>query len=160
MATPLGSNIPNQVAYLRTSRNFPTDSKLLAVELTKSYIDIANAVNNRTISLFSIGKPTITGESWFLATSQKQQTLRQVYTFTSVGNIPHGIDLTKISGFSRCWGQYTAGGNWYGVIFANNMMIMGQLTFYIDPTNIVIQAWAAAPLPDKGTIILEWLSNV
>ncbi len=153
----MSSNFVNQNPYLRTSRNYPEDPQALTVEVNKSYVDIANAVNQRTIGIFANGRPSVTGESWFF-TSQKQQSIRQVYTFTSTGNIAHNIpqgSIYKISKSSN--GQFTDGTNYYGVIFASNVSIAGQVTFYVTSTNIVVIAGAGAPAITSGYIDLEWL---
>lgn len=152
------SNIVNQVAYLRTSRDFPEDLHQLAVESNKAYLDIAQAVNNRTISIFPKNVSAITGESWFL-TTQRQQTLRQVYTFTTTASIAHRIPLSTVK-ITRAYGQFTDGTNWYGVIFGSNLAIGGQRSFYIDPTNIVFVTGAGAPALVSGIIVIEWLSQV
>ena len=153
------ANISNQVPFLRTSRTFPEVAQPLAIEVNKSYVDIANCVNERTIGLFSTGRPVINGESWFLSGNKKQQSFRQVYQFTATGNIPHGINTSAITGFTKCQGEFTDGTNWYGVIFASSTTITGQVSFYITPTNIVVGAGAGAPTITAGIIILEWLSQ-
>lgn len=160
------TSIINQVPYLRTSRNFPDDPQALAVELSKSYIDIANNVNQRSIGLFPNTRPAITGDAYFLSNNQRQQSLRQIYTFTGTGNIPHGVTTTEISTFSRCYGWFTNGTNWYGAIFGSNVAIAGQVSFYLTPFvppstpgNIVVIAGAGAPSISNGVIVLEWISN-
>lgn len=156
----MSTNVANQVAFLRTTREFPEDIKKLTVELTKSYLDIANVVNVRTIGIFTVNKAAIGGESWFLAGAQKQQNLRQVYTFTAAGSIPHGLSFTSVSQFTKCTGSFTDGTNYYGVIYGSSTAIAGQLSFYITSANIVVLAGAGAPTPSSGTIVLEWLSAV
>jgi hypothetical protein len=155
------NNVPNQVPYLRTSRNFPEDLPQLTVEVNKAYLDISNAVNARTVGIFTITKPTVTGEAWFIKAGQKQQTLRQVYTFTTLANIPHNIKFASITAFSRMYGQYTDGINWYGLIAGSNVAIAGQISFYVTPMNIVfLNGGGGAPTLTSGNIVLEWLSNV
>ncbi len=154
----MSANVVNQVAFLRTSRNFPTDIDQLAVEVNKSYVDISNAVNNRTISIFTQNRPAINGESWFLNNLRKQA-LRQIYTFTSTGNIPHGINFNSVFQFTKPSGSFTDGTNYYGVIYGSNIAIAGQVSFFITPTNIVVLAGIGAPIIVSGTIVLEWLSN-
>lgn len=154
----MSTNIINQVAYLRTSRNFPTEVEQLTVEINKSYVDTANAVNNRTISIFPTNRPAINGESWFLS-SQKQQALRQVYTFTTTANIPHNVQVIDPAQFVRGFGTYTDNTNSYGLIYASNVAIAGQISFYITSMNIVFVVGAGAPVLTKGTVILEWLSQ-
>lgn len=159
------NNIVNQVAYLRTSREFPEEIHQLTVELTRAYIDTANAINNRIIGIFSVNKPSITGESWFLV-NKRQQTFRQLYLFTAAdvatGFIPHGLNniYTAISYFTRMWGTYTDGTNWYGLIAGSNVAIAGQISFFIDPININFLVGAGAPAITKGQLVIEWLSEV
>ncbi len=151
----MSSNIVNQAAYLRTSRDFPQEAKQLSVELSKSYIDTANSINVRIIGIFPTTRPSITGEGWFLVNNQKQQTFRQAYVFTTTANIPHNIKTDNIYNFSRCWGVYYDGTNWNGIIFANSAGIAGQLTFYLTSSNIV---FVGAATIVKAQIVLEWLS--
>jgi hypothetical protein len=155
----MSSNLLTQAQFLRTSRHFPLDAQPLSVEVNKSYVDIANAVNSRIIGVFPTNRAVITGESWFIQNNARQQSFRQIYPFTATGNILHGINLTNIYGFSKAYGAFTDGTNWYGAIFASNTAIAGQVSFYIAPTNIVILAGAGAPAIVQGTIVLEWLSQ-
>lgn len=155
----MSTNVVNAVAYLRTSREFPVDDdKQLAADLGKSYIDIASCINVRVIGIFSTNRPSITGKSWFL-TSTKQESLRQIYSFTSTANIAHGINLSQIDRFVPCFGEYTDGTNWYGLINASSVAIPGQIIFYITPTEIVFVVGAGAPALTQGLVILEWLSK-
>lgn len=154
------NNIVNQVAYLRTSREYPEDLHQLTVEVNKSYVDIANAVNNRTISIFPTNRPALTGESWFLSSNQRQQTFRQVYVFTSTSSINHGISVLDPNQFTRCFGSFTDGTNSYGLFFASSTAISGQITFYLTSTQIVFVVDAGAPSLTAGRITLEWLSSV
>ena len=155
----MSTNISNQVAYLRSSREFPTEVGRLAVEVDRASVDTANAVNTRTIGIYSVNKSAITGESWFIRNNQKQQTLRQIYTFTSAGNIPHGLDFNSISQFTKPSGSFTDGSNYYGVIYGSSTAIAGQVSFYITPTYIVVLSGGGAPSITSGTIVLEWASQ-
>lgn len=168
------SQIVNQSPYLRTSRSFPEESKNLSGELSKTYLDIANSVNDRTIGLFPTLQPAITGESWFLNTNARQQSLRRVYTFTTTADIEIGFKLTTISEFSRFFGIYTdvilttpptPPSNWYGLIPATSVAIPGQISFFVtvngaSTTSDVIRfvVGAGAPALTKGKIVLEWLA--
>lgn len=153
------TNVINQVPYLRTSRNFPPEVQQLSIETNKSYVDIANAVNNRTISIFPTILPAVNGESWFLSGNQRQQAFRQVYTFTSTSNIPHNVKNVVPGQFVRCFGEYTDGTNTYGLIYGSNVAIAGQLGFYVTSTNIVFTPGAGRPTLQSGTLVLEWLSQ-
>ena len=153
-------NIINQVAYLRTSREFPEELQGLTVQVNKSYIDIANAVNNRIIGLFPTDRSAVTGENWFVSLNQRNQSFRQVYVFTSTAALAHGLSFfSSISYFTRIWGQFTDGTNWYGLIAGSNVAIAGQISFYLSPANINFLVGAGAPTLTRGIIVLEWISN-
>lgn len=153
------TNVTNQVAYLRTSRNFTNDIEELPKELGRTYLDIATAVNTRTIGLFPTNVAAITGESWFISKNQRQQSFRQVYAFTTFASINHNLKTAQIERFVRGFGSYTDGTNWYGLIFGTNVALAGQAVFYITPTQIVFNT-AGAPASTRGTVVLEWLSQV
>lgn len=147
--------------YLKAQWQFPYDDiRGLSNQNNISYVDIASKVNARTIGTFAVNFPLVTGERWYFAgSSTPQQSLRQVYTFTGAGSIPHGINLTAVSLFtSKCYGSYTDGTNWYGAIFASSVGIAGQVTFSITPANIVVLVDGGAPAVTSGSIVLEWLS--
>lgn len=160
----MSSNVVNQVAYLRTSREFPEDdAHELSVEINKCYIDIANAVNRRTISLFPTTRPAATGENWFLTKNQRQQGFREVYTFTTLpATIPHGIDLSKIYGFVRIFGAMTDGSFWYTLPWVSVVAANNQINVFISSTNIQITGGGGAqqPVITAGTVVLEWISEV
>jgi hypothetical protein len=155
----MNNNIVNSAPYLRTSSEFPfNNAQELAVQLTKTYLDIANVVNNRTIGIFPTTQSAITGNSYFISKNRKQQSLRQVYTFTSSASINHGINTSAISGFIDGYGSFTDGTNFYGLPFMTNTAIAGQISFYITPTQIVFSVGGGAPTITSGQIVIEWLS--
>jgi hypothetical protein len=152
-----------QSPYLRVQRNFPSkDPQALEVELDRSYTDIASKMNERVIGTFALGFPIVTGERWFLAgANQKQQTLRQLYTFTSAGNIAHNINLAEISGFSRIYGTFTDGTNWYPLPYVDVVAANNQVGLKVTPTNIVVTSGSGSPPSiTSGYVVLEWLSLV
>jgi len=163
----MSSNNLTQVSYLRSSREFPEDIHLLSVQISKSYIDIANAVNLRTIGVFPKNTFVLTGESWFL-TSSRQQSLRQIYTFSTINpgvpiSIPYRTDgLTQ---FSRIYGTcITAVPDYRPIPFAS-VTANANIEIKVVPTsnttgNIVITSGAASPVINSGLAIIEWLSNV
>lgn len=152
------SNVSNQMPYLRTSRTFPEEAQPLSVELTRSYIDIAEKVNDRTIGIFVPNKPTITGESWFLNTGKKQQTLRQIYPITSLSSFSHGINFLNVERFTVIEGVGYDGTNYYPIPYISSTAA-NNIGITVTPTQVVFSAGAGAPALTKGTIILEWLSQ-
>lgn len=154
------NNIINRMPYLRTSREFPEDIQPLTVQLNKSYIEIASAVNNRIIGLFPVNIPAITGESWFVFQNRRQQTLRRVYTFTTTVSIDHSIPFIDSNQFTRCFGSYTDGTNSFGLFWGTSVAIAGQITFYITSNQIVFLVGVGAPVLTEGRITLEWLNPI
>jgi hypothetical protein len=158
----MSTNLQLQAPFLRAQRNFPVDSQPLSVEINKSYVDIANAVNVRTIGLFPFNKSIINGEIWLLAgRNEKQQGIRQAYTFTSAGNIAHGLNLGNIAFFVRIFGTFTDGTNYYPLPYVDATAANNQVAVKVTPTNIVITAGGGSPPTiTNGVVVLEWLSNV
>lgn len=147
--------------YLPRQKSFPVDDvQSLSFIIDKVYIETASRVNERTIGLYANNIKVITGEKWYLQGEPNvQQSLRQVYQFTATGTIPHNIPLTDLSQIlPTSYGSFTDGTNWYGAIYASNVAIAGQVSFYVTPTNIVVIAGAGAPAITSGTIVLTWLS--
>lgn len=162
-------SIVNRSPYLRASREYPLEIGPLVQEVNKAYLDVANAVNQRSIGIYPVNLPAITGNSYFLKGKTKQQSLRQIYTFTGAGSIPHGINILNIFGISpNTYGSYRdAASNWYGAIYAGSVPVPDQVSFYITPNtstsvldgNIVISINGAAPAIDSGIIVIEWIAN-
>jgi hypothetical protein len=159
------TNIINTAPYLRTSWLFPPEIGQLTVELQRSYTSIAENVNVRTIGLYPTNFPSVTGNGYFF-TSRRQQSLRQLYYFTSTSNINIGFKLANIGQIIQMYGIYLSGTSYYGLIPASNVAIAGQRSFYVAVNNasttsdvITFVAGAGAPALTSGTIILEWLSN-
>ena len=155
----MSTNVVNRSPFLRTTREIPEELHQLTVEVNKAYVDIAEAVNRRTIGLFPTNQPAITGESWFL-TSSRQQTLRQLYPFTGTTlTFNHGISVANIAAFTRIYGTFTAGGNWFPLPYVDTVAVANQIGIVVTTTQVQITGAAAAGIT-KGFVILEWLSNV
>lgn len=160
------NNITNQIAFLPTSREFPEDLNRLSTECNRSYLDIANAVNSRTIGIYAVGKSSITGNDYFL-TSKKSQSVRRAYTFTSTSDLNIGFKISTISQFVQMYGVYTSGTATFGLIAGTNVTIAGQILFYIDVNGastmsdvIKFVVGAGAPALSSGIIVIEWLSDL
>lgn len=149
----------NKSPYLRTSRNFPTDPQALSVENNRSYVDIAQRMNERVIGIYPTNEAAITGESWFV-TATRQQTMRQMFPFSAAGNITHNINLQQISGFTRIYGTFSDGTNWYPLPYVDVVAANNQVNVIVTPTVITITAGGGAPPAiTKGFVVVEWLAN-
>lgn len=150
------TNVVNQVAYLRTTREYPNDLENLIIEVSRAYEDTANAVNARTIGIFSINKPAITGESWFISKDGRQQTLRKVFTITATGSFPHNINFTDVDYFTKIYGTATNGTLWFPIPYVDPTAA-NQISITVDATNVNIVSGGGAPVITKGIVVLEWL---
>lgn len=157
----MSSNVPNQAPFLRTTRTFPQDSsQALSVEIDRSYIDIANAVNNRTISIYSTDKPMVNGESWFLdGGNSRRQALRKVYSITSLVSFSHGINFSDVYFFSDIRGIGFDGTNYYPIPFVDGSTTTTNVGIYVNPTDVIVLLGATPPGFVSGIIILEWITN-
>lgn len=158
------SSIVNQTPYLKTTRNFPEEAKDLSYEMDKSYLEIAGAVNNRTIGIYPTNAPSVTGNSYFVSKAQKQQSLRQVYSFgavnagasTSIPIASYHAPYVLING--ACQTSLPDSRPLpYASVAANS-----NIDIRVDKTSktIVVSVGAASPNVVSGYIILEWLSAV
>lgn len=158
----MSSNVVNQTAFLRTSKEFPEELHQLSFEVNRTYVDIANAVNNRTIGIYPTNRPAVTGNSYFLTTNRKQ-TFRQIYAVTpadiAAGFITHNIPNVFPGQFINCFGSYTDGTDNFGLFFASSVLIAGQITFYVSATQIILLPDAGAPVLTTGLIVLEWITS-
>lgn len=152
------ANVQNANSFLPNTRSFPRDAETLSEELSKTYLDIATQVNARTLGTFGYSA-VLTGETWYLTGSNnKKQTYRKVFKVTGAGNIAHGINISNIAGFTRIYGTFTNGTNWYPLPYVDVVAANNQISISITSTNIVITAGAGAPPAiTSGTVILEWL---
>lgn len=144
-------------SFLIINQRFSEEWEIFLTQVTKINSDISRAVNIRDIAIYDKTE-SITGQQWFNPnnTQIKRDAFRQVFTFTAVGNIAHGIsNLTLVNAY----GEFTDGTNFYGAIYGTNVAIAGQISFYVTPTNIVVQAGAGAPAITSGVITLNYLKN-
>lgn len=157
----MSSNITNRSPYLRNSRDFPEDPKKLSIELGRAYLDQTQAINDRTIGLYPTNTQAITGNNYYLQGNQKQQSLRQVFTFTSTASINHGINVPLPGQFlPTTSGSYTDGTDSFGLLFGTSVAIAGLISFYVTATQIVFVTGGGAPVLSSGIILLEWVSQV
>jgi hypothetical protein len=163
MTTPTNQQ---QQPYLPNSRDFPVQSPtLLEPELVKSYIDIAQAVNVRTIGIFE-RLQIVTGERWFSADPtnalRKRQTFRQVFTFGAIAAggslaITHGI--TGIVAFTKIVGTCVTDAPDYRPIPYASVAANANIDIRVTSTQIIISVGAGSPNLVSGIVILEYLLN-
>lgn len=147
----------NTAPYMRTTRKFPEDVNLLTTELTRSWIETANCVNQRSIGLFSTS-PTVTGNSYYVAgPTQKQQSLQKILAFSNSNlTINHNIYGYTFIFISKC--GYTDGTNFFGLA-QTYPPLAGQISAEITPTQVLITTGAGTPATFNGYLVLEWLCN-
>ncbi len=158
------SNFVNSTPYIRSTREFPENIHDLAFQSNKAYLEVANAINQRTIGIFPIIKSAITGEQWFIRNNRKQQSLRQVYVFGAIAAgstllIPY--TLNSFDQFVRIWGTCVTIIPDSRPLPYSSVTVNANIELRIDTVNhnIVIIVGAASPNIVSGTVILEWLSQ-
>jgi hypothetical protein len=155
----MSTNVHNQAPYLRTTRNFPLEIQPLVVEINRSYVDIAQKVNERTIGIFPTTNPAITGESWFVIGNQRHQSLRQIYSISSTAAFNHNINFANVSFFTVIRGIGFDGTNYYPIPYVSPTAA-DSMGILVTPTQVILNPGGGAPALTAGIIILEWLSQV
>jgi hypothetical protein len=99
----------NRSPYLITSRKFPSDPAQLEPTLNKMYIEVAAAVNARTVGLYNMSQIT-TGNIYFNDGDPQDQHpgFRRVYQLASIASgtntIPLGFTPTSTTRFVNMYG--------------------------------------------------------
>jgi hypothetical protein len=162
------SNVVNQTPYLRTSVRFPEESKEMIRELSKTYIDIAGAVNARTIGIFPSNNPAITGNVWYFS-GLKYQTLRKIFPFGAIApgtalNIPLGFDnfqtIVNIYGTIQTQTTYRPLPYIDPSSLSNGMAILVQPIGPNAILNVTVKLGSTAPAVVSGFAVIEFLSAV
>lgn len=167
MTTTNKNNPINFGLFLRTSNIFPrTNVGDLAFEMSKAFIDIANAVNNRTISIFTTNKQSETGESWYYFQNRRKQTLRKLYRFDAIApgtelDIP--IDIPSFTEFTRIWGTVVTDIPDYRPLpYVDPVVLTTGMGLLVGPiagvNNVRIILGATAQPVVRGFVVLEWLN--
>ena len=160
----MNPNPINQSPFLRTARQFPVDMDNLRVELNTMYNEVSTYINDRSIALFPINRPSQIGDAWYL-TTQKQNALRQVYTYSETVpptplTVAHNINLESLTNFTRIWGTfYNATAATWNTLPYVDIVAANQIYLTIDSANINIIKGAGAPTITNALIILEWIAH-
>lgn len=159
----MNTSILQKTPFLRNQRKFPDDDvKMLSKQSDQAYIDVAIKVNERTIGIFAENFFVVTGEQWFIdGSNDKQQTLRQFYTFkgpSAIITINHNIPASDVSYFTRIYGTFTNNINWYPLPYVDVISVTNQINIVVTPTQIIITSGAGAPIIQSGLVVLEFLS--
>ena len=160
----MSANVSNQTPYLRTTRDFPIDAAKLSEEVDKTYLDVANAVNQRTIGIYPANKPAVTGNAFFIS-GQKQQSLRQIYSFTSTivagGTLSIPVQTYNAPYIDIYGACQTAQPDSRPLPYASTGA-NSNIDIRVDKTtkSIVISVGAGSPSVNSGYIVLEWISAV
>jgi hypothetical protein len=163
-----------QVPYLRTSRVFPQDSSELENTLSKMYIEVAQAVNKRTIGIFNTFQ-AVTGNQYYSLSNnnihnpiQYRQSYRQIYPFGAISggamlSFSHGISglIQLVASYGNCITEaiVNANGKYLPIPYVSVTDAAHQIELYINDSEIFISNGASADNILSGTIVLEYLLN-
>jgi len=170
------TNAPSiQVPYLPTTQNFPTeDTSQLQNTLSKSYTDIAQSVNTRTIGIYNTIQ-IATGNKYFTNQNinpanaiQYRQSFRQLFSFGAIAaganiTITHGITgITQFviwNGSCVTDASVIVNAKYEPIPFVSTANINQQISVYANDTIITITNGAGNNNILSGTITLEYLLN-
>lgn len=157
------SSITNNVPYLSTTRSYPEEPTKLRNELTRSWTELSNTINQRTIGIFD-GAQIITGEQWGTAADgeTKKQSVRQIYYFGAVAAggsevIPHGF--ATISMITKLFGSVVTAAPDFRPLPYVALTASNQISLLCDNTNITVSVGSGSPNVTSGVVVLEALQN-
>lgn len=157
----------NRSPFLIESRNFPNDEVRLQVTLNKMYIEIAQAVNKRTIGTYSTAQIT-TGNVYFPEgnTTETEESFRTIYTLASIASgvntIPLGFTLTPTTQFVMMYGTANNPGVRSGPIPYVNLTTPTdgiELRVNWTTSNIEIVTTTSNWVAYSAIIVLEYILN-
>ncbi len=151
-----------RMPYLITSVEWSKDEDRFLEQLTKSYTEIALAINNRRIGIFDRFE-IVTGEQWYnvVNPSKRRQSYAKVYLFDEILPgvtlpIPHGLEtLIQVT---RLWGQaITNIVDFRPIPYVSATNVTAQIEINADSTNINIINGATSPTLTSGFVVLEYI---
>ena len=144
--------------FLPLYKQFPVDDpRNLERQLVNSYQQIANLVNNRTISTFETNVID-NGERWFPkpgsnAMRSGNRLVVQVSdaTLTVMHNISNIIQVTRL------YGTFFDGTVWWPLPYVDVASATNQINISVSSTQIVVTKGAGSPPSiSNGLVILEY----
>lgn len=149
--------------FLRVQRHFPTDNpQALAVEMDRSYVDIASKVNNRVVGIYPLNYSVSNGEQWFLndavSGGDKFSGQRIVFQITSYSAFNHGLNFESIFSFTTISATGFDGTNYFPIPYVDPTAA-NSVGIYVSPTQVNFIAGGGAPAIISGIVLLEWISR-
>lgn len=152
-----------QFQYLPTARQFPQEWALLEPQLSKSWFDLASAVNARTIGIYETFQ-AVNGDRWFnpVAPADRRQSYRKVFP---IGAIAAGVTSTTAHGikgftaFNRIYGTAQTAGDFRPVPYASATAVNNNIEIKVSLTDIIIINGAGAPNILGVLVVLEYFLN-
>lgn len=172
----MSTNTPGsiQAPFLPTSLRFPLDPTELQTTQSKAYIDIAQAVNRRSIGIFNTIQ-VVTGDQYYSLQNndihkpiQFRQSYRMLFVFGPIAagvtiTISHGIAgiVELVNSYGNCITDISVIPNakYEPIPFVSATDVTQQVEFYMNDTIITIVNGAGNNNILSGTIIVEYLLN-
>lgn len=145
-------------SFLPVFRNFDVDDDELRIQLSNSYLQIAQSVNARQTGFF-LEQEFQNGQQWFL---ENKPAFRKIIIFGAIAaggtsTVLHNIQsLTRIVDY---WGlATTATPDWRQLPYAS-VTANANIECRVTPTGVVINNGAASPNITSAIVILNYLKS-
>lgn len=149
--------------FLITSRNYEIQNpEKLQSTLTKSYEDIAAAVNLRQIGVYDESQ-TNTGQRWFENSNLngRLQAFRKIFRLSSVvsgdNRIPHGLQVNSRTIFTHIYGVLNQNGTDAYPIPYLDVPGGDNVGLWVDATDIHIVTTTANWTAFNALVVLEYI---
>jgi hypothetical protein len=166
--TPGSSN--SQAAYLVTTKKFSADPVELEPLLNKTYSEISQAVNFRSIGLYELTQIT-TGNKYYNTgiPQDRRQSFRRVFEFGAIAtgtSIEIQFDMTQITQVVNFYGNVITDNTaslYRAINWTSSTDVTEQIQVDFDtsvtPNVIRITVGAGAPNVVSGMVVIEYLLN-
>ncbi len=153
--------IHNRQSFLITSRFFPPDLTLLTPVLNKSYIETAQAMNDRTIGVHEPVE-VVTGEKWLESANPitQRQSFRKVFDFLTIATgatLTINHEIVGLDQFTKTTGEcVTDFPDFRSIPYSSATLLTNNIETRRTNTQIIIINGATSPNILRGIVVLEY----
>lgn len=145
-------------SYLPVYRNFELSESELKLQLSNTYVQIAQSVNSRQTGFFT-DQELQNGQQWYL---QLKPAFRKILTFGAITPggpavaVDHNIQsLTEVVNY---WGVATTASDWRQLPYAS-VTATSNIELRVTATQAIITAGATSPAITSAIVVLNYLKS-
>jgi hypothetical protein len=146
-----------QTTFVPTFKNYTLDNEQMQGVLQSSHTEMANAVNNRTISTYDLVEIQNGNQFFSDQPQKKRQAFRKVFQ-VSDANLTFNHNITGAVIFYKISGGGTNGTIFFPLPYVSTTLA-NQIQLDVTSTQVIVTKGGGAPAITSGIIVLEYLKN-